>query len=138
VGNDQAPQYDQESPALVSRMGEQNDIFQGREIGPPFIFVACMAVVMIFQVIGFFACTILSLTHAGRLGARAGLGMVLIQFALTFNGPSNDDATLANVFAFVFMMAGWFIMMQSITEYVRLRRIYNLTAPTEASSSPAQ
>ena len=149
VGDDAVPSY--EDPVSINipglaRLGHSSDevtgeTFNGIEIGHPTTFFFCTMVTVMFQIIGFFACNILSRTHAGRLGARTGLGLVLLQFGMA--SPALDDehtgssSTVGNILSMVFMIIGWFLVMQGITEYLRIRRFSRLVTSMAAGASGA-
>jgi len=63
--------------------------------GSLFSFLWNMLVSISFQFVGFLLTYLLHTTHAARLGARAGLGVTLIQygFALRSRGDSADDTS---------------------------------------------
>jgi hypothetical protein len=66
-----------------------------------------MLVSISFQFVGFLLTYLLHTTHAGRLGARAGLGVTLIQYGFTLRakmeGPK-DGVASGNGLAW---MGGW-------------------------------
>jgi hypothetical protein len=68
--------------------------------GSLFSFFWNMLVSISFQFVGFLLTYLLHTTHAGRLGARAGLGVTLIQYGFTLRakteGPPKDGIASSN------------------------------------------
>lgn len=105
---------------------------------------------MTFQFIGFLLTYLLHTSHAAKNGSRAGLGITLIQYGLyirsagnedveassgwTMNSASDGDGTSgketqvahAAIVSFFLMIIGWFLVIRSTGEYIRVRRILSV------------
>jgi hypothetical protein len=91
---------------------------------------------MSFQIVGFLLTYLLHTTHAAKNGSLAGLGITLVQFGHDFdpNAPQADGGATggsgdivagisgSDWFAYILMIVGWFILIRSISDFLRARR----------------
>lgn len=130
VAEDRAPSYSEPitinisgaNPTSVALASDASEFLEGMEVGKPFTFLVTFIISFVFQLVGFFACSILSHTHAGKLGARGGFGLSLMQFGMIIQSDRHVGSGGTSLFSFLFMIMGWFLTMQAITEYIRVRR----------------
>ena len=82
---------------------------------------------------------LLHTTHAAKDGARAGLGVSLIQYGFyvrsrgtldedfDYDGEGHDtvgqDAAQADVIAYLMMFIGWFIILRAVSDFNRARKM---------------
>lgn len=82
---------------------------------------------------------LLHTTHAAKDGARAGLGVSLIQYGFyvrsrgtldedfDYDGEGHDtvgqDATQADIIAYLMMFIGWFIILRAVSDFTRARKM---------------
>jgi len=59
---------------------EDSDIFEGRRVGNGWTFFFSTMISWFFGILGFICVHMMSQTHAGKMGARAGFGLMAIQF----------------------------------------------------------
>jgi hypothetical protein len=125
--------------ASVTTSGDRL-LMDGLPVGSPMGFFGAMMVAFLFQIVGFIVAFVVSTTYAGRLGARAGLGLVLISFGLNLRGhsfqysynentgyyeetPVSPDENAVNIWlCYVLMVVGWFLTIQSTGDYIRAHR----------------
>jgi hypothetical protein len=137
-------------------MGGPDEVYvDGMPVGSFFSFVWNGMISTLLQPAGFILCYLLHSTHAAKNGARAGLGITLIQYGFymkgvtddeppTMNGPdgyaappdpnSHDfkgsdvtDGEWSSVsggewLGYVLMVIGWFLLIKSVAEFLRVRR----------------
>ncbi|KAJ7498787.1 hypothetical protein FB451DRAFT_1334411 [Mycena latifolia] len=121
---DAVPQYWESTvhaPFAPGVAGEM--IIDSLPSGSVFSFMWNALVSISFQFVGFLLTYLLHTTHAGRLGARAGLGVTLIQygFALRSRGESSEEET-ANAWA------GWGRPKPTFATAAEAAAYYNGTA----------
>ncbi|KAI9141223.1 hypothetical protein BKA69DRAFT_1028712, partial [Paraphysoderma sedebokerense] len=130
-------------------------LVEGLPVGSVLSFFTTMLVSMSFQFVGFLLTYLLSTTWAGRRGSTAGFGVTLLHYGLYLRTriqhfmdpstppfPSSDDdlsfppnvtpeeraAVLARTewLAYLLMLIGWFMVIRSCTDYIRVRRLQHL------------
>lgn len=148
VGADRAPEY----PHVVivttpSTTGNPDDtLVNGRAVGSGLIFLATMLVSMVFQSVGFLIAFLFSQTHAGREGAKTGIGLVLLHTGINLRQRVMEASSAASQVyidqdgnledeqmqqqpvlpvwvAYVFMVLGWFTVIESASAFLRARRL---------------
>jgi len=133
----------------VTLSSEGQDAFEGRRVGSGWVFFFSTLMSWFFGILGFACVYMMSQTHAGKLGARAGLGLMGIQFGFyirkyyyltegLFNeegSNSQDSQTTDNTqisseaeefsqwLAYLFMFIGWFIFIRAVLQFVRVRQL---------------
>ncbi|ODQ51426.1 hypothetical protein SAICODRAFT_20790 [Saitoella complicata NRRL Y-17804] len=184
ASSDQAPPY-WETTIIAPGMSSDDVFVDGLPVGNVFSFVWNMLISMSFQFVGFLLTYLLHTSHASAQGAKAGLGITLIQYgfylqnpnayatdfsstdpffgtpidptdpnsALTYTGdaatvpPAVPSGTGTEVDAisggewlsYVLMVAGWFLLIRSISEFFRVRKLEELVrqTPTRPGDGPA-
>ncbi|KAI9229120.1 MAG: hypothetical protein DHS80DRAFT_14458 [Piptocephalis tieghemiana] len=128
-------------------------LVEGLPAGSSMSFIWNMLISMAFQFVGFLLTFLLHTSHAAKNGSRAGLGITLINYGLymqqpnygqdgdyifipddpppgandssatpvTDDPPNMDDSSLLISYALVLL--GWFLVVRSTTEYIRIRRM---------------
>lgn len=134
----------------------------GLPVGSVFSFVWNAIISMAFQLVGFLLTYLLHTTHAAKNGARAGLGITLVQYGFTMKGASsgevvggtpdagsgfgnapkdpnnvdfdpndvtsdgsgsaNGQITTSEWLSYILMIVGWFILIRSVSDFLRARR----------------
>jgi hypothetical protein len=99
-----------------------------------------MLVCLTFDFIGFLIATLISNNHAAKCGARTGLGVILVKYGFVirtkmlenqddiFDNPQeNPDqrhlTAQGEWICYIFIIVGWFLILRSNAEYVRIRRL---------------
>ncbi|KAF8656864.1 hypothetical protein AX16_002411 [Volvariella volvacea WC 439] len=138
------------APSAAAEGGDM--LIDGLPIGSWGIFFLNITISWFFQFVGFLLTYLLHTSHAAKFGSRLGLGLTLIQFgfytrfgeddndntvdqsgdaSIKFRSedaaPSPDDSlpdtiTVKDLFAFVFMTMGWFIVLISLLGFIRVKR----------------
>lgn len=121
------PEYDEDSPCppypvhVVCTEGIQ--FVDGIPAGTMFQFIYSILVTFLFQFIGFIICYIFSISHAGKLGARAGLGLNIMNFAFTVPVEGSESSSWLT---YVLIFLGWLVFLQSWIEFMRVRKTEQL------------
>lgn len=168
---DATPPY-WETTILAPGLHTDEVFVDGLPVGSVFSFIWNAIISMAFQLVGFLLTYLLHTTHAAKNGARAGLGITLVQYGFTMKGaatsgadvvggasgssgsaspgsfsdppkdPNNVDFDPDNVagvsdggmgggaggistsewLAYVLMIVGWFILIRSVSDFLRARR----------------
>jgi hypothetical protein len=123
----------------------------GMPVGSTGSFFATMFIAWFFGVVGFLCSFMLSNTHAGRAGARAGLGLQLIHWGIylrsfmdvysTIDGDDDngsgvgepsydddggnayDDYTAPMWLSYLFIILGWFLFIHGCSLFFHVRRM---------------
>ncbi|KAL0076635.1 hypothetical protein J3Q64DRAFT_1770740 [Phycomyces blakesleeanus] len=138
---DSTPPYWQTTIIAPAGMGDYVMV-EGMPVGNILSFVWNLLVSASFQFVGFMLTYLLHTSHAAKQGSRAGLGISLVQtgFYIRSRGSlnenlnygdnygethteENEDDENANIIAYFLMMLGWFIIVRSVAEYVRARKM---------------
>lgn len=135
---DSTPPYWQTTVIAPAGMGDMV-LVEGMPVGNIFAFAWNMIISMSFQFVGFMLCYLLHTSHAAKNGARAGLGLYLVQYGFYISSHGNfgedfnnsDDDTPAdadeerntNIVAYILMMIGWFIVIRAIADYGRAKKM---------------
>ncbi|CAO3628043.1 unnamed protein product [Cunninghamella echinulata] len=127
-------------------------LVNGLPVGSLFIFFWNLLISACFQFVGFLLTYILYTSHAGKNGSRAGLGVSLVQLGFYIRGCSklnfdfdfdfdfdndqddndqedddDDDDDFKNIYldiiAYFFMVLGWFIIIKSIADYLKAKKM---------------
>ncbi|EOD52270.1 metal homeostatis protein bsd2 [Neofusicoccum parvum] len=158
---DATPPY-WETTILAPGLHTDEVFVDGLPVGSVFSFVWNAIISMAFQLVGFLLTYLLHTTHAAKNGARAGLGITLVQYGFTMKGassgeivggtpdagagfgnapkdPNNVDfdpndvsgdgsgassgqITTSEWLAYILMIVGWFILIRSVSDFLRARR----------------
>lgn len=152
---DAAPPY-WETTILAPGMGGPDEVYvDGMPVGSFFSFVWNCMISTLLQPAGFILCYLLHSTHAAKNGARAGLGITLIQYGFYMKGVTDDEPPTMNGpdgyaappdpnshdfkgtdvtdgewgtvsggewLGYVLMVVGWFLLIKSVAEFLRVRR----------------
>ncbi|KAI7902397.1 uncharacterized protein BX663DRAFT_510959 [Cokeromyces recurvatus] len=138
---DATPPYWQTTVIAPAGMGDIV-LVEGLPVGHLFSFLWNMMVSASFQLVGFMLTYLLHTTHAAKDGARAGLGISLIQYGFyvrsrgtldedfDYDGEGHEtvghDATQADLVAYIMMFIGWFIILRAVSDYLRARKMENI------------
>ncbi|KAI3629998.1 hypothetical protein MIR68_011433 [Amoeboaphelidium protococcarum] len=146
AANDQAPPYvininqifGAGMPELVDENGQplEFDPSEALElVGKPYTFIFTAIVTMAFQLIGFFACFLFSRSLAGKAGARAGFGLILVQYgSMILNGGRatslSDDGSVtvgkggvrSDPIGYGFIALGFLVSASSAFQYIHTRK----------------
>ncbi|KAI3633631.1 hypothetical protein MIR68_008578 [Amoeboaphelidium protococcarum] len=146
AANDQAPPYvininqifGAGMPDLVDENGQplEFDPTEALElVGKPYTFIFTAIVTMAFQLIGFFACFLFSRSLAGKAGARAGFGLILVQYgSMILNGGRatslSDDGSVtvgkggvrSDPIGYGFIALGFLVSASSAFQYIHTRK----------------
>jgi hypothetical protein len=159
VAVENPPKYDEDvlpsynealgGSSVLARFGvtlgsdDDTDVYDGRRVGSGWIFFFSTLISWVFGILGFACVYMMSQTHASKMGARAGLGLMAIQFGFyirkyyylaksvvdesgsegTENVQLSADAEEFSVWlSYLFMILGWFIFVKALMEFVRLRQ----------------
>ncbi len=143
---DSAPPYWETTIIAPAGLMDEGVLVDGLPVGNFFAFVWNLLISMAFQFVGFLLTYLLHTTHAAKNGSRAGLGVTLIQYGFYLRAPTpslpppttpteggNDDDAQGVWFAYVLMIAGWFLLTKSVVDFVRARRLEQviLSTPSE-------
>ncbi|KAK7546689.1 metal homeostatis protein bsd2 [Phyllosticta citricarpa] len=167
---DATPPY-WETTILAPGLHTDEVFVDGLPVGSVFSFIWNAIISMAFQLVGFLLTYLLHTTHAAKNGARAGLGITLVQYGFTMKGaatsgadaigggggspspnspnsfadppkdPNNVDFDPDDVagagdggiggaggistsewLAYILMIVGWFILIRSVSDFLRARR----------------
>ncbi|KAI7872708.1 hypothetical protein BDF14DRAFT_1748070 [Spinellus fusiger] len=135
---DATPPYWQTTIIAPAGMGDYV-LVEGMPVGSLLGFVWNLLVSASFQFVGFMLTYLLHTSHAAKQGSRAGLGISLVQtgFYIRSRGTLNDDfdfenktqdSTDANIISYFLMIIGWFIIVRSLADYVRARKMESIIA----------
>ncbi|KAI9336581.1 hypothetical protein BD770DRAFT_448695 [Pilaira anomala] len=134
---DATPPYWQTTVITPADMGDIT-LVEGLPVGSLFSFFWNLTVSASFQLVGFMLTYLLHTTHAAKDGAKAGLGISLIQYGFfvrsrgtldedfDYDGEGHEtgqDATQADIVAYLMMFLGWFIILRAISDYYRARNV---------------
>ncbi|CAO0789939.1 unnamed protein product [Mucor circinelloides] len=135
---DATPPYWQTTIIAPAGMGDMI-LVEGLPVGSIFSFLWNLMVSASFQLVGFMLTYLLHTTHAAKDGARAGLGVSLIQYGFyvrsrgtldedfDYDGEGHDtvgqDAAQADVIAYLMMFIGWFIILRAVSDFTRARKM---------------
>ncbi len=95
-------------------------LVDGLAVGSPFHFLISLVLVIILQFIGFMIILLTSTTHAGRNGAKVGMGFTLIQFSLYMSTQMNRYRHSDDWVAYGLMAVGCFIILKSCLEHLKV------------------
>lgn len=95
---------------------DEEILFDGLPLGTFFSFLFSFSCSVFFQFVGFFFAYLLSLSHAGRFGAKAGFGFTLFQLGLIL---------YEHELTYLFLVLGSFIFFKALYDYFRLRKLSN-------------
>ncbi|CAG8481599.1 17154_t:CDS:10, partial [Dentiscutata heterogama] len=125
-------------------------LVEGLPVGNFFSFIWNMLVSMSFQFVGFLLTYLLHTNHAAKNGSRAGLGITLVQYGFYLRGRSFDDdgvyynydeADLSDKelarrawLSYILMFLGWFIVIRSVSDYIRVKRMETIMRTTPEES----
>ncbi|KAK9717255.1 hypothetical protein K7432_006343 [Basidiobolus ranarum] len=139
ASRDSAPAY-YGNAAILAPGGGDEYFVEGLPVGNIFSFLWSMLVSMCFQFIGFLLTYLLHTSHASKNGSTAGLGFTLIQFGFYLRGKaygdesfddsnSTDDTPVGDGdihsvwLSYLMMIIGWFLVIRSTSEYIRVRKL---------------
>ncbi|CDS10187.1 hypothetical protein LRAMOSA02863 [Lichtheimia ramosa] len=148
---DATPPYWQTT--IVAPAGMDDMILvEGMPVGSLFGFAWNLLVSASFQFVGFLLTYLLHTSHAAKQGSRAGLGITLVQFGFYIRSrgslddvglddgsnrnqdqDTEEESVQANIIAYLLMLLGWFIIIRSIGDYLRARKMERIIA-TEPSA----
>ncbi|KAI9029781.1 hypothetical protein CLU79DRAFT_736028 [Phycomyces nitens] len=150
---DSTPPYWQTTIIAPAGMGDYVMV-EGMPVGNILSFVWNLLVSASFQFVGFMLTYLLHTSHAAKQGSRAGLGISLVQTGFYIrsrgslsegydyvddngNPQTNDteDDENANIIAYLLMMLGWFIIVRSVAEYVRARKMERIIGAEPSAES---
>jgi hypothetical protein len=157
VAEDSVPPY----PVVIMHStdaGETPDqiIVDGLPVGNGFAFVFAALLTVSFQFVGFLVAYLLSMSHAGKLGALSGMGFVLINYGMILStnrvqyeyddqsgeyvarersASSGDQGYSDVIVSYILMVVGWFMVIRSLTEMIRIRRTQQLMILSLGSNS---
>ncbi|ORY03095.1 hypothetical protein K493DRAFT_254403 [Basidiobolus meristosporus CBS 931.73] len=130
ASRDSAPAY--YGNALIAPSGDEYFV-EGLPVGNIFSFLWSMLVSMCFQFVGFLLTYLLHTSHASKNGSTAGLGFTLVQFGFYLRTPQvgdidseepQEDGPLHSVWlSYLMMILGWFLIIRSTSEYIRVRKL---------------
>ncbi|CAO3594438.1 unnamed protein product [Absidia cylindrospora] len=143
---DATPPYWQTTVIAPTGMGEII-LVEGMPVGSLFVFFWNLLVSATFQFVGFLLTYLLHTSHAGKNGARAGLGISVIQFGLYIrshgsltsldqddmddDGDADDDNQQhlnTDFIAYFLMILGWFIIVRSVADYLKAKHMEKIIA----------
>ncbi|KAF7722318.1 hypothetical protein EC973_003442 [Apophysomyces ossiformis] len=152
---DSTPPYWQTT--VIAPLGYDDAILvEGMPVGSIFMFACYLLVSAGFQFVGFLLTYLLHTSHAAKQGSRTGLGITLIQYGFyirsrgtllddTVDGDNssselnssnqNNDESDANVISYFLMILGWLIIIRSVVDYIRARKMEKIISaePTPES-----
>jgi hypothetical protein len=144
---DAAPPY-WETTVITPGVNGDEVFVEGLPVGNFFAFVWNMLVSMSFQFVGFLLTYLLHTSHAAKNGSRAGLGITLVQYGFYLRGrvlqddyapysysddeiSEDDDVIARNAWlSYILMFLGWFIVIRSVSDYIRVRRMESVVRTT--------
>jgi len=162
AAQDATPPYWQTTVIAPSVGSDDQVLVEGLPVGNVFNFVWNMLISTSFQFIGFMLTYMLHTSHAAKNGSRAGLGMTFIQYGFYLrNNPTEDDGYVYydqdidgddvptspdqpvdpdrmqrnELIAYMLMVVGWFIVIRSVSDYVRARRMEQIIQVSPADSA---
>lgn len=162
VALDPAPLYPDNIVFSAALDSDDVVLVEGLPVGSMLTFFLTMMVSMSFQFVGFCLTYLLSMTHAGRCGSKAGFGVSLIQIGLNLHvhslryndGNAPDDAdedypgfippnatpdeieailTRTQWISYLLMITGWFLILKSSLDYMKAKRLEALILATPES-----
>lgn len=131
--------------AVVAPFGDDFVLIEGLPVGNLLQFGWNLVISVSFQFIGFMLTYLFHTTHAAKNGSRCGLGATLVQFGFLMksNGMLQDDGDeddssdngQFDIVAYILMICGWFFILRSIADYIRVKRLEQiiLTQPNAAN-----
>lgn len=148
------PPSDVFGTVVIAAPTERDMLVDGMPVGNSFTFILTTLVAWLFGVFGFLCAYLLSSTHAGRCGAKAGIGLQLIHWGIYMRSymnqydwytggsgsgsgshqhtTSNDNDETLDAFpmplwlSYVFMLSGWFIFVRACLALFHARRILHM------------
>jgi len=126
-------------------------LVDGMPVGNGMTFLLTMLVSWLFGVVGFLCAYLMSASHAGRCGARAGIGLQLIHWGIYMqsylsqydwyeeNGSSSytlDSYPMPKWLSYVFMLAGWFLFVRACTSFFHARHSLHLRLTNTIDEQP--
>ncbi|KAI7883486.1 hypothetical protein K492DRAFT_143968 [Lichtheimia hyalospora FSU 10163] len=123
--------------AVVAPYGDEFILIEGLPVGNMLQFGWNLVISVSFQFIGFMLTYLFASTHAARNGSRAGLGATFVQFGFLMKGngmlqdDDDDDSSdngQSDIIAYMLMVCGWFIILRSIADYIRVKRLEQIIA----------
>lgn len=149
---DAAPPYWQTTIIEPGNIGGMV-LVEGLPVGSILSFLWNLMVSASFQLVGFMLTYLLHTTHAAKDGARAGLGISLIQYGFyvrsrgtldedfDYDGEGHEtvgqDATEAGIFAYLMMFIGWFIILRAVSDYNRARKMERIITAEPTTTTTA-
>ncbi|KAI3656264.1 hypothetical protein MP638_001589 [Amoeboaphelidium occidentale] len=132
VADDRAPDYGLSS--VVFLPNDDTPLVDGIPMGTFLHFVMGAIVSYTFQLVGFILAFVFAVSHAGRSGARVGLGINMVQYGTYLSrsvddqgylrnagGNSEDDSSSSSSFlSYFLMLMGWIIIIQALVDYYRV------------------
>ncbi|KAI8084160.1 uncharacterized protein B0P05DRAFT_536375 [Gilbertella persicaria] len=148
---DATPPYWQTTVIAPVGMGDII-LVEGLPVGSIFSFMWNLMVSASFQLVGFMLTYLLHTTHAAKDGARAGLGISLIQYGFyvrsrgtldedfDYDGEGHEtvgqDATQAKIIAYIMMFIGWFIILRALSDFNKARKMEKIITSEPTAINP--
>ncbi|ORZ30183.1 hypothetical protein BCR44DRAFT_1394004 [Catenaria anguillulae PL171] len=151
--SDPTPTY-WDTTVFTTQLDDGEVLVEGLPVGSSLTFVLSSMVSVAFQFVGFLMTYLLATSHAGRCGAKAGFGLTLLQYGMVVrnrveiiedgDNPFVDDDFNASLppgttpdermaildrtewIAYLLMLLGWFLVIKSMFEYMRAKRLQAL------------
>lgn len=131
VADDRAPDYGLSS--VVFLPNDDTPLVDGIPMGTFLHFLMGAIVSYTFQLVGFILAFVFAVSHAGRSGARVGLGINMVQYGTYLSrsvddqgylrnagGSSEDDSSSSSFLSYFLMLMGWIIIIQALVDYYRV------------------
>lgn len=120
---DEAPPYLESTP--FSYIEDGDVLVDGILVGSWNDFIVSCMMSFLFDFLGYFITTLLSTTHAGRCGAKFGLGLTLIRFGIILQDElekATHKKETENFMSMVFILIGAFLTSKSLSDYMIQRK----------------
>ncbi|KAJ3358837.1 hypothetical protein GGF32_009933 [Allomyces javanicus] len=136
---------------FTTQLDDGELLVEGLPVGSPMTFFLAMFISMSFQFAGFLMAYLLATSHAGRMGAKAGFGVTLLQYGILLrtrvmdiedSGNPLGDADFASSLppdttpdeaegilirtewvSYLLLVCGWYLLIRSAIEFFRVKRL---------------
>ncbi|KNE62153.1 hypothetical protein AMAG_07398 [Allomyces macrogynus ATCC 38327] len=136
---------------FTTQLDDGELLVEGLPVGSPMTFFLAMFISMSFQFAGFLMAYLLATSHAGRMGAKVGFGVTLLQYGILLrtrvmdiedSGNPLGDADFASSLppdttpdeaegilirtewvSYLLLVCGWYLLIRSAIEFFRVKRL---------------
>ncbi|KAL0085019.1 hypothetical protein J3Q64DRAFT_1745158 [Phycomyces blakesleeanus] len=117
-------------------------LVEGIPVGDFFHFFLNFAISYAFQIFGFLLTYMVHTSHATKQGSLAGLGLTMVTYSSYLNNMTTGDGDVpddsaqnaqdSSIESSILLILGWFLIMRSVLEYTRARKLERAIAMEQA------